>query len=158
MGCGGSRADAIEPRYYESWTRETESTWLTNTDAENPGTVLSNGCTESSIEANGKEKGALHSARSGLLEEGRPFQNCVTGSSKGSEKANAEKKTTNCGTQCGKPTVHASGSTAQKKGIFRTAETKWDSKRMSTKEVSINVAKNIRQIDSDGRIIENCAN
>uniref|UniRef100_A0A8D0L6A1 Brain and acute leukemia cytoplasmic protein n=1 Tax=Sphenodon punctatus TaxID=8508 RepID=A0A8D0L6A1_SPHPU len=32
MGCGGSRADAIEPRYYESWTRETESTWLTNTD------------------------------------------------------------------------------------------------------------------------------
>lgn len=34
MGCGGSRADAIEPRYYESWTRETESTWLTNTDAE----------------------------------------------------------------------------------------------------------------------------
>lgn len=34
MGCGGSRADAIEPRYYESWTRETESTWLTNTDSE----------------------------------------------------------------------------------------------------------------------------
>uniref|UniRef100_A0A4W4FYR3 BAALC binder of MAP3K1 and KLF4 b n=1 Tax=Electrophorus electricus TaxID=8005 RepID=A0A4W4FYR3_ELEEL len=29
MGCGGSRADAIEPRYQESWTRETESTWLT---------------------------------------------------------------------------------------------------------------------------------
>uniref|UniRef100_A0A452H4C7 BAALC binder of MAP3K1 and KLF4 n=1 Tax=Gopherus agassizii TaxID=38772 RepID=A0A452H4C7_9SAUR len=36
MGCGGSRADAIEPRYYESWTRETESTWLTNTDTEPP--------------------------------------------------------------------------------------------------------------------------
>lgn len=36
MGCGGSRADAIEPRYHESWTRETESTWLTNTDAEIP--------------------------------------------------------------------------------------------------------------------------
>uniref|UniRef100_A0A3B5K883 BAALC binder of MAP3K1 and KLF4 b n=1 Tax=Takifugu rubripes TaxID=31033 RepID=A0A3B5K883_TAKRU len=35
MGCGGSRADAIiEPRYHESWTRETESTWLTNTDVE----------------------------------------------------------------------------------------------------------------------------
>ncbi|XP_076864699.1 brain and acute leukemia cytoplasmic protein isoform X2 [Brachyhypopomus gauderio] len=32
MGCGGSRADAIEPRYQESWTRETESTWLTSTD------------------------------------------------------------------------------------------------------------------------------
>lgn len=39
MGCGGSRADAIEPRYHESWTRETESTWLTNTDAEIPNGV-----------------------------------------------------------------------------------------------------------------------
>uniref|UniRef100_A0A8B9JXI2 BAALC binder of MAP3K1 and KLF4 b n=1 Tax=Astyanax mexicanus TaxID=7994 RepID=A0A8B9JXI2_ASTMX len=36
MGCGGSRADAIEPRYPESWTRETESTWLTSTEAETP--------------------------------------------------------------------------------------------------------------------------
>ncbi|XP_010898265.1 brain and acute leukemia cytoplasmic protein [Esox lucius] len=35
MGCGGSRSDTIiEPRYHESWTRETESTWLTNTDTE----------------------------------------------------------------------------------------------------------------------------
>ncbi|XP_067282308.1 brain and acute leukemia cytoplasmic protein isoform X2 [Pseudorasbora parva] len=40
MGCGGSRADAIEPRYHESWTRETESTWLTNTDAEIPNGVI----------------------------------------------------------------------------------------------------------------------
>uniref|UniRef100_A0A3B3Z1U3 BAALC binder of MAP3K1 and KLF4 b n=1 Tax=Poecilia mexicana TaxID=48701 RepID=A0A3B3Z1U3_9TELE len=40
MGCGGSRADAIiEPRYHESWTRETESTWLTNTDVETPVSV-----------------------------------------------------------------------------------------------------------------------
>ncbi|XP_014643619.1 PREDICTED: brain and acute leukemia cytoplasmic protein, partial [Ceratotherium simum simum] len=30
------RADAIEPRYYESWTRETESTWLTYTDSDAP--------------------------------------------------------------------------------------------------------------------------
>uniref|UniRef100_A0A8C6MAU4 Brain and acute leukemia, cytoplasmic n=1 Tax=Nothobranchius furzeri TaxID=105023 RepID=A0A8C6MAU4_NOTFU len=40
MGCGGSRADAIiVPRYHESWTRETESTWLTNTDVETPVSV-----------------------------------------------------------------------------------------------------------------------
>lgn len=32
MGCGGSRTDALEPRYLESWTKETESTWLTSTD------------------------------------------------------------------------------------------------------------------------------
>ncbi|XP_029370677.1 brain and acute leukemia cytoplasmic protein [Echeneis naucrates] len=53
MGCGGSRADAIiEPRYHESWTRETESTWLTNTDVETP---LS-GANSKALEANQREK------------------------------------------------------------------------------------------------------
>lgn len=52
MGCGGSRADAIEPRYYESWTRETESTWLTNTDSEGPPQE------GGSAEAGGREQGA----------------------------------------------------------------------------------------------------
>ncbi len=36
MGCGGSRTDALEPRYLENWTKETESTWLTSTDADIP--------------------------------------------------------------------------------------------------------------------------
>lgn len=36
MGCGGSRTDALEPRYLESWTKETESTWLTSTDTDIP--------------------------------------------------------------------------------------------------------------------------
>ncbi|XP_072226435.1 uncharacterized protein [Leuresthes tenuis] len=53
MGCGGSRADAIiEPRYHESWTRETESTWLTNTDVETPVSVSNS----KAVEANLKEK------------------------------------------------------------------------------------------------------
>ncbi|KAF4080517.1 hypothetical protein AMELA_G00172230 [Ameiurus melas] len=43
MGCGGSRSDAIEPRRHESWTRETESTWLTSTDAECPNNSISKG-------------------------------------------------------------------------------------------------------------------
>ncbi|KAL8181826.1 UNVERIFIED_CONTAM: hypothetical protein K2H54_031132 [Gekko kuhli] len=59
MGCGGSRADAIEPRYYESWTRETESTWLTNTDAE-PQQPLPNGGSESgNAEAGLRETGQV---------------------------------------------------------------------------------------------------
>lgn len=41
MGCGGSRSDAIEPRRHESWTRETESTWLTSTDADCPNNSIS---------------------------------------------------------------------------------------------------------------------
>lgn len=36
MGCGGSRTDALEPRYLEGWTKETESTWLTSTDTDIP--------------------------------------------------------------------------------------------------------------------------
>ncbi|XP_039876127.1 uncharacterized protein si:ch211-215i13.3 isoform X2 [Simochromis diagramma] len=53
MGCGGSRADAIiEPRYHESWTRETESTWLTNTDVETPLPVANS----KPLEANIREK------------------------------------------------------------------------------------------------------
>ncbi|XP_024150031.1 brain and acute leukemia cytoplasmic protein isoform X2 [Oryzias melastigma] len=53
MGCGGSRADAIiEPRYHESWTRETESTWLTNTDVDTPSSIPNSKATE----ANMKEK------------------------------------------------------------------------------------------------------
>ncbi|XP_044524674.1 brain and acute leukemia cytoplasmic protein isoform X2 [Gracilinanus agilis] len=67
MGCGGSRADAIEPRYYESWTRETESTWLTNTDtdlqlsATATATGLSPGEPDSGPEAGGlRDQGSLY--------------------------------------------------------------------------------------------------
>ncbi|KAL4671523.1 hypothetical protein H8959_004232, partial [Pygathrix nigripes] len=52
MGCGGSRADAIEPRYYESWTRETESTWLTYTDSDAPPSAAA--------PDSGPEAGGLH--------------------------------------------------------------------------------------------------
>ncbi|KAL0961707.1 hypothetical protein UPYG_G00330650 [Umbra pygmaea] len=53
MGCGGSRSDTIiEPRYHESWTGETESTWLTNTDTE---AALSN-INSKGLEAFQKEK------------------------------------------------------------------------------------------------------
>nr|XP_021544094.1 brain and acute leukemia cytoplasmic protein [Neomonachus schauinslandi] len=58
MGCGGSRADAIEPRYYESWTRETESTWLTYTDSDAPPSAAA---TDS-----GPEAGGLHAGGEGL--------------------------------------------------------------------------------------------
>ncbi|XP_036851766.1 brain and acute leukemia cytoplasmic protein isoform X4 [Manis javanica] len=56
MGCGGSRADAIEPRYYESWTRETESTWLTYTDSDSPPSAAA--------ADSGAEAGGLHAALS----------------------------------------------------------------------------------------------
>ncbi|KAM9023292.1 brain and acute leukemia cytoplasmic protein isoform 1-T2 [Ara ararauna] len=141
MGCGGSRADAIEPRYYESWTRETESTWLTNTDSESPPQE------GGSAEAGGP--------RPGLLEDGKSAQTAVTAASATAGTLNMEKKS-NCGSQCVNPMVHGTGATTQRQNGFRTAESKWDTQKMATKEVTINVTKNIRQ--SNRRKTKNCVN
>ncbi|NXY17621.1 BAALC protein, partial [Atrichornis clamosus] len=146
MGCGGSRADAIEPRYYESWTRETESTWLTNTDSESPPQE------GGSAEAGGREQGG---PRPGLLEDGKLDHTVVSTTSATAGMLNAEKRNT-CGSQCANPVVHGMGATTQRQNGFRTTESKWDTQKMSTKEVTINVTKGIRQ--SDRRKTKNCAN
>ncbi|XP_077207862.1 brain and acute leukemia cytoplasmic protein [Paroedura picta] len=151
MGCGGSRADAIEPRYYESWTRETESTWLTNTDAE-PQQPLPNGGAES-----GHAEAGLREA--GSLEDGKYSQTCVLKSSVASGIAAAEKRT-HCGTQCTtKPVSHTTGTSAPKQqNGFRTAEPKWDSKKKASKETTMNAAKKNRQMNSNRRVTKNCVN
>ncbi|XP_075351198.1 brain and acute leukemia cytoplasmic protein [Mycteria americana] len=146
MGCGGSRADAIEPRYYESWTRETESTWLTNTDSESPPQE------GGSAEAGGREQGA---PRPGVLEDGKSAQTGVTTASATAGMLNTEKRN-NGGPQCANPMVHGAGATTQRQNGFRAAESKWDAQKMSTKEVTINVTKSIRQ--SDRRKTKNCVN
>ncbi|KAM8967400.1 brain and acute leukemia cytoplasmic protein [Pelodytes ibericus] len=153
MGCGGSRADAIEPRYYESWTRETESTWLTSTDTEVPQAGLGgHPCQEDHITAESGVRGSIHP---GILEDGKSTQTCVTVSCGGKEGL----KKTNSGTQCGKPTVYSSGSKSQKqKSLGRSSEPKRESKRTSKKNVTINVSKSIKPMDSDSRITENCVN
>ncbi|MBN3282835.1 BAALC protein, partial [Polyodon spathula] len=66
MGCGGSRSDAIEPRYYESWTRDTESTWLTNTDTENPLPGIASNTSvfpENAVSTSKKENGAVNTGK-----------------------------------------------------------------------------------------------
>ncbi|NWZ69429.1 BAALC protein, partial [Acrocephalus arundinaceus] len=146
MGCGGSRADAIEPRYYESWTRETESTWLTNTDSENPPQE------GGSAEGPGREQGGPHP---GLLEDGKSAHTGVSTASATAGMLNAEKRN-NCGSQCANSVVHSMGATTQRQNGFRTTESKWDTEKMSTQEVAINVTKGIRQ--SDRRKTKNCAN
>nr|XP_047924731.1 brain and acute leukemia cytoplasmic protein [Anser cygnoides] len=146
MGCGGSRADAIEPRYYESWTRETESTWLTYTDSESPPQE------PGGAEAGGREQGA---GRTGILEDGKSAQMGVSTTSATAGILNAEKRTIG-GPQCTNPTVHPPGAVPQRQSGFRAAEGKRDTQKMPTKEVTINVTKNIRQ--SDRRITKNCVN
>ncbi|XP_074880477.1 brain and acute leukemia cytoplasmic protein [Buteo buteo] len=144
MGCGGSRADAIEPRYYESWTRETESTWLTNTDSESPPAARAP-----------VSGGPAAGGHGGLLEDGKSAQTGVTTASATAGTLNPEKRS-NCGPQCANPMVPGTGAPTQRQNGCRTAESKRDAQKMSTKEVTINVTKNIRQ--SDRRKTKNCVN
>ncbi|NXX17292.1 BAALC protein, partial [Podargus strigoides] len=146
MGCGGSRADAIEPRYYESWTRETESTWLTNTDSESPPQE------GGSAEAGGREPGA---PRAGVLEDGKSAQTGGTAASATAGTLNAEKRN-NSGHQCTSPIVHGTGAVTQRQNGFKAEESKWDTQKMSKKEVTINITKSMRQ--SDRRKTKNCVN
>ncbi|XP_053105803.1 brain and acute leukemia cytoplasmic protein [Hemicordylus capensis] len=151
MGCGGSRADAIEPRYYESWTRETESTWLTNTDAETQQQLPAGG---------GLETGSLEAGlrNPGILEDSKSTQTCATLSSTASGIPTAEKRA-HCGSQCTKPAVYTTGTLAQKEqNGFRTTEAKWESKKKVTKDVTVNTTNSIRQINSNRRMTKNCVN
>ncbi|NXM78690.1 BAALC protein, partial [Serilophus lunatus] len=91
----------------------------------------------------------------GLLEDGKLAQTGVTTTSAAAGTLNAEKRN-NCGSQCANPTIHNTGATTQRQNGFRTTENKWDTQKMSTKEVAINVTKSIRQ--SDRRKTKNCAN
>ncbi|NXN97880.1 BAALC protein, partial [Rhinopomastus cyanomelas] len=144
MGCGGSRADAIEPRYYESWTRETESTWLTNTDSEGPAQDGECGV-PLRVGSAGRGQGVSR-AGGGLLEDGKSAQAAVTTASGTAGTLNAEKKN-NCGPQGVNPMGHGKGAASQRQNDFMTAESKWDTQKMSTKEVTINVTKSTRQSD-----------
>ncbi|GCC31267.1 brain and acute leukemia cytoplasmic protein-like [Chiloscyllium punctatum] len=159
MGCGGSRADTIEPRYYESWTRETESTWLTNTDTEAPLPGIANGCSSLTSEPSALEKGAEH-VYSNTLGGGIQTQTHVTVSSIVHEKVSTDKKTSTVGTntQIGKQHLTQGPPTMkQKRRLFRTEEKKkWDSNKMPAKEVSIRVTKSICSVESDETKMENC--
>ncbi|KAM5281041.1 brain and acute leukemia cytoplasmic protein [Ctenodactylus gundi] len=143
MGCGGSRADAIEPRYYESWTRETESTWLTYTDSDSPPSAAA---PDGGPEAGGAPAGVLED---GLSANGVPRAPAPGGIS------NLEKKMS-CGTQCPNSQSLSSGPLSQKQNGLWTPEAKKDTKRTSAKEVTISVRDSIRQMDRSKRIPKNC--
>ncbi|KAM6456790.1 brain and acute leukemia cytoplasmic protein [Liasis olivaceus] len=153
MGCGGSRADAIEPRYYESWTRETESTWLTNTDAEPPQQPLPAAAGPESGDAEAGQR------RPGILEDSKSTQTCMAKSAVSTGMAIPEKRA-HCATQCTKLATHTTGNAAPKQqNTFRTSEAKWDKKK-ATKEVSSNTAKTdkYKQINSNRRVAKNGIN
>ncbi|XP_064444078.1 brain and acute leukemia cytoplasmic protein isoform X2 [Mirounga angustirostris] len=71
--------------------------------------------------------------------------------------SNPDKKMS-CGTQCPNPQSLSSGPLTQKQNGLRTTEAKRDAKRMSAKEVTINVTDSIRQVDRNRRMAKNCVN
>ncbi|KGL84584.1 Brain and acute leukemia cytoplasmic protein, partial [Tinamus guttatus] len=166
-------ADAIEPRYYESWTRETESTWLTNTDSESP--PQGDGAEPAPRPGEGERqrtaqpysspetgKGIIFGRNTSylcfslsILEDGKSTQTGVTTASATTGILSTEKKASG-GSQRASAAPPAAPAAAPRPSSFRTAESKRDTKKMPTKEVTINVAKSIRQ--SDRRLAKNCVN
>lgn len=67
MGCGGSRTDALEPRYPETWTKDTESTWLTATDADIPVSSIQSICSEGSEAGITSQRAASPGEKNGQL-------------------------------------------------------------------------------------------
>ncbi|NXG51571.1 BAALC protein, partial [Psilopogon haemacephalus] len=82
----------------------------------------------------------------GLLEDGKSAQAGVATASASAGALNIEKRKS-CGPQCANPMVPGTGAMTQRQKGFRTAESKWDTQKTSTKEVTINVTQSIRQSD-----------
>ncbi|XP_076128842.1 brain and acute leukemia cytoplasmic protein [Alosa pseudoharengus] len=157
MGCGGSRTDALEPRYLESWTKETESTWLNSTDTDIPLSSIQSIPSENSSDASfAPEK----TANIDFFDDGlpAPAQAYLKVCSAISEVALVDTKAgVNPGSTIPphEPVVSPGATTVQKRSVLCTEEiTKWQDNKMSTKQVTITVTQSIRQVDKSGKIKE----
>uniref|UniRef100_A0A3B4B3Y6 Uncharacterized protein n=1 Tax=Periophthalmus magnuspinnatus TaxID=409849 RepID=A0A3B4B3Y6_9GOBI len=154
MGCGGSRTDALEPRYLESWTKETESTWLTGTDTDIPLSSIQSIPSENSEAGFSSEK-----TISPFFEDGLPppAQAYLKVCSAVSEASLNDVKPSSPPAMLTSPQQEASppssGTTVQRRSVLHTEEiTKWQDNRMSTKQVTITVTQSIHQVDKNGKV------
>ncbi|XP_048841926.1 brain and acute leukemia cytoplasmic protein [Brienomyrus brachyistius] len=155
MGCGGSRTDALEPRYMESWTKETESTWLTSTDTDVALSSIQNIPSENSSESGFASEKNLNSV-SDFFDEGlpAPAQAYLKVCPAISEAGRNEVKTGSNNTSQDQVVAPSPGTTLQKRVLCTEEITKWQDNRMSSKQVTITVTKSIRQVDKSGKIKE----
>ncbi|XP_042633532.1 brain and acute leukemia cytoplasmic protein-like isoform X1 [Cyprinus carpio] len=177
MGCGGSRTDVLEPRYMESWTKETESTWLTSTDTDIPLSSIQSIPSENSSEVGfPSEKtanldssndipfqdgqGKCCEAAVDLFDDGLPapgqayLKVCSAMSEVGLNDMKPGSTPAILSSQ-EQEVLSSSGTTVQRRSVLRTEEiTKWQDNRMSTKQVTITVTQSIRQVDKSGKIKE----
>ncbi|KAG9282832.1 brain and acute leukemia cytoplasmic protein [Astyanax mexicanus] len=156
MGCGGSRTDALEPRYLESWTKETESTWLTSTDADIPLSSIHSIPSENSSEVG---YGAEKTASPDIFDDGlpSPAQAYLKVCSAMSEASLSDVKSSSTPSilTSQQEELSSPSSTVQRRSVLCTEEiTKWQDNRMSTKQVTITVTQSIRQVDKSGKIKE----
>ncbi|KAL2082278.1 hypothetical protein ACEWY4_022096 [Coilia grayii] len=156
MGCGGSRTDALEPRNLESWTKETESTWLASTDTDVPLSSIQSIPSEHSSSDFVSEK----TASIDVFDDGLPapaqayLKVCSSISEVGLGDPKAEAKLGGA-IPPQEPTASPGTTTLQKRSVLRTEEiTKWQDNKMSTKQVTITVTQSIRQVDKSGKIKE----
>ncbi|KAL0967085.1 hypothetical protein UPYG_G00247640 [Umbra pygmaea] len=161
MGCGGSRTDVLEPRYLESWTKETESTWLTSTDTDIPLSSIQSiqVPSECSSECSISDKNTTPIADFFDDALPTPAQAYLKVCSALSEEGLNDLKTNATPTILPSPSQGALQpspvTTVQRRSVLRTEEiTKWQDNRMSTKQVTITVTQSIRQVDKRGKIQE----
>ncbi|KAM8832496.1 brain and acute leukemia cytoplasmic protein isoform 1-T10 [Spinachia spinachia] len=158
MGCGGSRTDALEPRYPESWTKETESTWLTSTDTDIPLSSIRSIPSENSEAGFASEK--TISPVPDFFEDSLPLpaQAYLKVCSAASEASLSDVKPASPpAIQGASPPKEAaspsSGTTVQRRSVLHTEEiTKWQDNRMSTKQVTITVTQSIHRVDRNGKV------
>ncbi|XP_051500617.1 brain and acute leukemia cytoplasmic protein [Myxocyprinus asiaticus] len=157
MGCGGSRTDVLEPRYMESWTKETESTWLTSTDTDIPLSSIQSISSENSSEVGFPSQ---KTTNPDLFDDGLPspaqayLKVCSAMSEMGLNDVTSG--TTPAILSSQEQVLSTFGTTVQRRSVLRTEEiTKWQDNRMSTKQVTITVTQSIRQVDTkSGKIKE----
>ncbi|XP_059353967.1 brain and acute leukemia cytoplasmic protein-like [Carassius carassius] len=157
MGCGGSRTDVLEPRYMESWTKETESTWLTSTDTDIPLSSIQSIPSENSSEVGFPSE---KTANLDLFDDALPapaqayLKVCSAMSEVGLNDVKPGSTPAIRSSQ-EQEVLSSSGPTLQRRSMFRTEEiTKWQDNRMSTKQVTITVTQSIVQVDRSGKIKE----
>ncbi|XP_036066515.1 brain and acute leukemia cytoplasmic protein [Oryzias melastigma] len=157
MGCGGSRTDALEPRYLESWTKETESTWLTSTDTDIPLSSIQ------SIPSDNSEVGFISektiSPVPDFFEDGLPppaqayLKVCSAVSEASLNDATPSSPSSILSSPKQEAASPPSGTTVQRRSVLHTEEiTKWQDNRMSTKQVTITVTQSIHQVDENGKV------
>ncbi|CAL9692357.1 unnamed protein product [Knipowitschia caucasica] len=155
MGCGGSRTDALEPRYLESWTKETESTWLTGTDTEIPLSSIHSIPSENSEAGFSSEKTLSPDFFEDSLPP--PAQAYLKVCSAVSEASLDDVKPSSPPAILASPqqevSTSSSGNTVQCRSVLHAEEIKkWQDNRMSTKQVTITVTQSIHQVDRNGKL------